>query len=401
MTVPLLTKTWKSKWFTFGCYLLILGMAFLYIYLRYFKPESSYFTLVSFVYRDVNRNGIYDLEDRPFQSLSVRLTRPDGSEVTRETNRVGFANFAMKLDARDVDIREAGEYRLSLEGGNDWIVTSNNASQTIQLKPLVGSPSGLVLDRPIAYVGVAPALTIRGRLIDSNASSKQADRSLLLESPSGENRDIQILDTGYFLVSAETGDWKCKVVADGKIVLSKVLTVGTVPVIVSDSFFTKDSVDQVSAESVTVGFDHIIEAVAGISVVPTNYEGLEWNNWSLVHQDFHSDLTNVNLAVSSGFIAATILGTEASVEADEPFDFVGGNFGVLWPEGTEDEIIIQGWRGSELVYEDRFYGSTLGTVYFLADYRSITRLEVGHESNWHVACDDLEFRLAMPLRVPE
>ena len=54
-----------------------------------------------FVFRDVNRNGTYDMGDRPFAGLSVRLVRPDGSEVIAQSNLAGFANYNMSAGNAD------------------------------------------------------------------------------------------------------------------------------------------------------------------------------------------------------------------------------------------------------------------------------------------------------------
>ena len=68
------------------------------------EPPKSTLHFSRFVFRDVNRNGIYDMGDRPFAGLSVRLVRPDGSEVVMQSNLGGFANFNMSAGNADEPI---------------------------------------------------------------------------------------------------------------------------------------------------------------------------------------------------------------------------------------------------------------------------------------------------------
>ncbi len=102
----------------------------------------------------------------------------------------------------------------------------------------------------------------------------------------------------------------------------------------------------------------------------------------------------MNGATSGEYVAYNSSGNPATVSSDQPFDFVGASIGSAWPEGEQYDVVIRAWRGDELVHVDRLGPSTAGPVFFDADYRSITRLELASEANWQFVVDDAEFRLA-------
>ncbi|NQY57938.1 MAG: hypothetical protein HRT86_15915, partial [Ilumatobacteraceae bacterium] len=78
---------------------------------------------------------------------------------------------------------------------------------------------------------------------------------------------------------------------------------------------------------------------------------------------------------------------------DEPFDFVGAYMGVAWPEAENYPVTVRAWRGDELAYEDTIELATTGAIYFDADYRSITELEIASNARWQVVIDDAAFRV--------
>ncbi len=62
------------------------------------------------VFRDINRNGIYDLGDRQMSHVAVELDKPDGDTIMAWTNVSGFANFKMSVVQRDRDVVDPGNY---------------------------------------------------------------------------------------------------------------------------------------------------------------------------------------------------------------------------------------------------------------------------------------------------
>ena len=102
----------------------------------------------------------------------------------------------------------------------------------------------------------------------------------------------------------------------------------------------------------------------------------------------------VNGATSGEYVAYNSSGNPATISSDDAFDFVGADISSAWPGGEAYDVVVQAWREDDLVHVDRFAVSTTGPVYFDADYRSITRLELSSDAHWQFVVDDAEFRLA-------
>ena len=98
--------------------------------------------------------------------------------------------------------------------------------------------------------------------------------------------------------------------------------------------------------------------------------------------------------MSGEFVAYNSSGHPVSITHDRPFDFIGGFFGAAWLEAEGETLQVRGWRGAELVYDERIELSALGPVYFAAGFNGVTRLEFSTERYWQFVCDDLEFRFS-------
>ena len=141
--------------------------------MRYFGGawDAETLNISCWSYRDVNRNGVYDVGDRPYVGLRVELDRPDGSVVKSESNRSGFANFKM---GRRGDIRAAGTYRYRALPPDGWQLTSEAAPQSVSFKELPGSPVGIVAQTLCVPMGIAPRLAISGRVASDSGSGEGA-----------------------------------------------------------------------------------------------------------------------------------------------------------------------------------------------------------------------------------
>ena len=139
------------------------------------------------------------------------------------------------------------------------------------------------------------------------------------------------------------------------------------------------------------GFDDLIET-SGVFEVPSGYGGLNWYNFVAMHQRFTGGPGYINTTVSGEFIAYNSSGHPAEVSSDKPFDFVGAYFGAGWNDAEGETLLLKAWRGEEAAYEDRVVLSATGPVYFAADYRRITRVEIRTEHYWQAAIDDFTYR---------
>ena len=143
---------------------------------------------------------------------------------------------------------------------------------------------------------------------------------------------------------------------------------------------------------VVVGFDDFTAANT-IAEVPHGYGGLDWSNWVATHRLVYGGPGYVNTNQSGEFVGYNGSGSPGSVSSAEPFDFVGAYMGVAWPEAENHPVTVRAWRGDELVHEDTLELATTGAIYFDADYRSITELEIASDARWQVVIDDAAFRV--------
>ncbi len=142
-----------------------------------------------------------------------------------------------------------------------------------------------------------------------------------------------------------------------------------------------------------VDFDDFTTANT-ITEIPNGYAGVDWANWVSTHRILYGGPGYVNGNTSGEFVAYNSSGHPATISSDEPFDVVGGYFSVAWPDGELHDITVQAWRGDSLVATDSFRARTSGPLYFDADYRSVTRVEIASAANWQFVLDDLELRTA-------
>ena len=111
-------------------------------------PNGGSMNISSFVFRDMNDSGTYDLGDRVFVNVAVELLTPSGGAKTVRTNIGGYANFNTSLAQVDADITEAGAHTFRVVPPPGWTVTTGNGEQTIpmsmQNRPCPFGRGGLV-----------------------------------------------------------------------------------------------------------------------------------------------------------------------------------------------------------------------------------------------------------------
>lgn len=341
----------------------------------------------SFVFRDLNRNGIYDLGDRPMKSVVVKLTKSDGRWKTERTNINGFANFDMSLAKRDRDVVDPGRYDFLVIPPPGWSVSTGNAEQNAEYETLPGAPGDMISLKTSHPVGLVQDLTISGKA--------PAGAVVSLTAPDGTTNTVDVGKNGDFSATASEGEWQVAVaLADGASAGQRKVTVGAVPVVLSA--FTSDFIGpepDALPERGVVGFDDL-QHTATVQEVPSGYGGLRWYNIVAMHEFFAGGPGYINTAMSGEFIAYNSSGHPAQVWNDKPFDFEGAYFGVGWDDAEGETLILKGWRGDNQVYEDRVTLSAMGPVHVAADYRSITRLQISTEHYWQAAIDDFTYRLA-------
>ncbi len=380
----------RRRWFLIGLGAAILGGSLLVatigavFLLRGSNDDLEELNISCFTFRDVNRNGVYDLDDRPYAGLLVEMTGP-ADDASTYSNMSGFANFAMSLDNDDRPVNRPGSYTFRPVATASHSFTTGETPQTLTFTELPGSPAGLTASPTCDPIGVAANL----RIIGSTGEAAEVDSSSISVSSNGPDLPIDSIQGEYFFVTAAPGTWTVSI--DGTNTSSRTVEVNDHPVYVSSPNNDRNSFEALD-EDVTIDFDDFTESDT-LYEVPNGAGGLNWRNWIATHHKLYEGAGYINATTSSEYVGYNSSGHPAIVSSDDPFDFVGTYLGAAWPNGERFDIVVRGFRGDDVIYEDRLRASTAGAIYVDADYRSITRLEISSDGSWQFVADDMHFRL--------
>ncbi|MBL9203835.1 MAG: hypothetical protein JNN01_02020, partial [Opitutaceae bacterium] len=333
-----------SRWFGVACTALFVGLLGMYGYRMWKRTTSapSELNISCFAYRDVNRNGRYDMADRPFAGLEAVLTRPDGSTVLKTSNLAGFTNFPMSSRGIWSAVRHEGEHRIEIHAPPGWNVSSPESVQVRSFRRLVGSPAGLIIDRTLNPVGVMPRLFVRGHV--------EPGTTLKIEGPGGETPTVTVAADGGFGWEASPGEWSLQVTTPAGRRTNRVIPVKDAPVVVSR--VAADAAPPPLPISGLANFDTLTPSDT-LYEVPNGYVGLNWHNWVAAHQKFYGGLGYVNGTVSGEYMAYNSSGHPARIESERPFDLVRMHLAVAWPEAEKHDLLVRAWRADQLVHEER------------------------------------------------
>jgi hypothetical protein len=349
--------------------------------------EPRRLNISCFVFRDVNRNGLYDIADRPQAGLRVHLTGPKKS-TEAESNVAGFANFPMSLGNRKQPIDRPGRYAVRAVAPRNYAISTGNAEQTLAFREQQGSPAGLVVEgATCSSIGVVPDLNIVG-FVGNAATGEQK----IVSVTSADRAASVELAGNRFIAAAGEGRWSVDFQGSGT--SARDIEVTHLPVYVSAPNADRDAFEP-AGDEVLVDFDGFTSSDT-LYEVPNGVAGLHWQNWVATHNKLYKGAGYVNTTTSSEYVGYNSSGQVTAVWSDVPFDFVGTNLGVAWPDAERADIVLRGWRGKDVVYEDRLRASTAGAVFVAADYRSITRLEMSTDTFWQFVADDMRFRVRKP-----
>jgi hypothetical protein len=334
-----------------------------------------------FVFRDLNRNGSYDVGDRPMSGISVDATG-NRRTITRYSNMSGFTNFEMSATDASKDITFAGEYEFQVDVPRGWSITTENGTQRVYFSLLPSAPADIVADPPPSPVGLVPDLTVAGT----------ASPNLRIEavSPSGKRRRISADDTGHYGLAASPGTWHIKFFGPGASETVRAVEVATAPVVLS--YRSDAGGPSTDVPTATVTFDDLDSA--GVSKIPSGYRGLQWDNFVMAHMKFYGSNGYRNNIMSGEFVAYNGSGHPASIFSEQPFDFIGGYLGASNSQAEGETLHVTAWRGDVVVHEEDLKLSALGPIFYAADLHGVTRLDFATAHYWQVTFDDLAFRLA-------
>ncbi|MFI5182092.1 MAG: hypothetical protein ACHQPI_11920 [Thermoanaerobaculia bacterium] len=355
--------------------------------------------LSGYVFRDRNRNGVFDVGDLPMASVVVTVTTPAGKTLTERSNVAGFANFQMSRSERDAVLRMPGEYVFGVRVPPGWILTTGNASQRTTLEELPGAPADLVSKNPPRPFGLAPRLVIGGRVGVRGVGGTvepPSGVSLSARGPGGEVVDVPLSPGGSFEISAAPGRWTLiarKAGSDAG--AERELVVRDAPVRVSTIVLGDPKIEPAGRRT-TVDF----ESITGTPVmkVPSGVAGLDWFYLNAIDAVTGGD-AYVNNLTSGRYVGYGSSGHPVTISRPGGFDFFGAYFGVGSRDAEGETLRIQAFRGDTAAAEDELRLSSLGPVWFDASFHGIDRLVLTTRNYWQLVVDDME--VGVPSGHPE
>jgi len=295
-----------------------------------------------------------------------------------------------------VDIGTEGEYRFEVIPPRGWIVTTDNAIQVAHFVARPQTRAGIVADQVPHPIGLAPTPKITGRVLvrlcDVGFSPAPGILMQAVSVADGARLEATTSEEGKFSFDLEPGDWRIREKSpEASDEAVRVVRADYVPVQLSAIV----QGEQASSNSrlipqTLIDFDLITKLP--ITKMPTYPNGLEWVNLIISKSSTYLGAGYRNNTVSGSRIGYNSSGYPVTVTRDRPFDFVGAYFGVAWPQAEGETLEIRAWRGDELVGEDKFSLSAMGPVWFDADYRDVTRVELATRNFWQFVMDGPVFR---------
>lgn len=352
--------------------------------------DGTHMNVSHFIYRDLDRDGVYATGDRPMVGVAVRLTRPDGSQVIRRSNIHGFVNFTNSLTASPVDVSHAGDYEFEVLVPDGWMTTSDNLVQTARYTIKPGSRPGIISNHVPEPTGLVQKLTISGSVVNQNYEPV-GSRVEVIAIPENGDHIIQVTDrNGNFAFEANPGLWRIEV---GNVELGNSVVrdanVRNAPVRLSAMVLGDDRPHDYSEPQYTIDFETI--TLSQITKMPNGPAGLSWQNLIVTENEYYRGEGYINNTMSGRYVGYNTSGYPVVIRHPDGFNFHGGYFGVAWARAEGETLHIRAWREDELVGSESYTLSALGPFWFDADYRNITRLELETEHYWQFVTDDLVF----------
>ena len=162
-----------------------------------------------YVFHDRNRNGIYDLGDKSMVGVETELLKPDGMSVIAKSNVNGYTNFKMALGSSNYrHINKNNElYTFKVLEPPNWRITTGNKIQKIYFLRKIGSPGGLIANKPPNWVGLAQNLTIKGQ-IKARDQKLPSDLTIEAISPNKKKEHIKLGKNSEFIFPVYKGYWQ-------------------------------------------------------------------------------------------------------------------------------------------------------------------------------------------------
>ena len=346
-----------------------------------------------YVFHDRNRNGIYDLGDKSMVGVETELLKPDGMSVIAKSNVNGYTNFKMALGSSNYrHINKNNElYTFKVLEPPNWRITTGNKIQKIYFLRKIGSPGGLIANKPPNWVGLAQNLTIKGQ-IKARDQKLPSDLTIKAISPNKKKEHIKLGKNSEFIFPVYKGYWQ--LIFKSKSInwmQKKIINVNHAPIELMNIVAGENKLP-IAGKLKIENFDWI--QYSDIEKIPDGHLGLKWNYLLAINNKTARGPGYVNILNSGHGIAYSSSGHPVTIEAfkGKTFDFVGGYFTVGWGKANGEELKIEAFRKGEKVFEDEFQLSHLGPKWLEADLRKIDKLILSTKHYWQFAAEDLHFR---------
>lgn len=329
----------------------------------------------SFVYFDVDRDGIHGTGDRPMSGIAARLSRAGSHLMTARTNGNGFANFTMSA-ARRAQIRSPGTYEFAVSVPPGWICTSGNEVQSRAFRPIEGSPAGIGAEM-VRPVGLAPIRVVSGHTADAGATiSALKDERILHGEAVAPGRPFRIELPNQADALAIEGPG-----------FSRRLTLSPYPTHLGPLSAERTPIEP-DASLETIDFNDVTPR--GLRKIPSGYARLNWFNLNAISRDFHGGNEGyVNGTTSGDHACYTSSGLPAELWSERPFGFHSVMISVAWLSAEGEIAKIEIWRGDTLVAADEIVVSALTPVHYAPMLKDVTRIRFSSKHAWQLVLDDL------------
>lgn len=332
--------------------------------------QAGEMVLSQFVYRDINRNGIYDMGEPPVSGVPVRLTRAGQAPIRVATNLAGFANFVMSPEVGMIPA--PGAIGMEVLPPDDMVLSETDGRHVTTIHSLPTAPGGLVAGETPPFVGLAPKLGL--------SIAARPGEAVTCISDGIEWAALGEGDTRY--CPAGPGRWTVRW-ADGT---EREIDLGDWPIRLPRP--APDMTGPPHGSPVTITFDDLITS-NNLMEVPKGVGGMTWRNFVATHRMYYEGAGYINGTTSGEFAAYNSSGHTAVMSSDTPFDLREVKLTVAWPDGLTAPIRVEAYRNGRRVAQDRFYGSQFSPVVFAPDWVGIDELRILHEAYWQVVIDDI------------
>ena len=348
-----------------------------------------------YTFHDKNRNGTYDLGDLPMAGVVTEMEKPNGMIIKATSNRNGYINYKMALGSNNHrEISKDGErYIFKVLQPPGWQITAGKPEQKILFLNQIGSPGGLIAQNAPNWVGLAPDLSLRGKLIGENQSAAPKDASVTAIGPDGTSKRLKLSKDGSFVFSATPGAWS--IVFESASLnwkLIRKVKVTNVPVDMI-AVFTGQQELPVQPHQIVENFEWINHSK--LEKIPNGHKGLNWDYLLAMHHQTARGPGYINVLNSGHAVGYNSSGHPATISAKkgEFFDFIGGFFTVAWSKANGEILQIEAFRGTKRVAFHELKLSHLGATWLDADLRGIDKLILSTKHYWQFSTDDLQFRV--------